>query len=59
MPSPTPLPRQQAKFGPALQGKPLINLRIPDNYPFQNPALVALLRARLAGYQGPEWATIG
>ena len=50
--------RLRAKFGPALRGKPLINLRIPDAYPFQDPALVALLWARLADYLGPEWAAI-
>ncbi len=50
--------RLRAKFGPELRGKPVINLRIPDNYPFQDPALVALLRARLAEYLGPDWADI-
>lgn len=44
--------RLRAKFGAALRGKPIINLRIPDNYPFQDPALVALLRERLQAYLG-------
>ncbi len=42
--------RLRAKFGEALRGKPVINLRIPDDYRFQDPALVALLRERLRDY---------
>ncbi|MGI4832524.1 MAG: low molecular weight protein tyrosine phosphatase family protein [Janthinobacterium lividum] len=33
--------RLRAKFGEALRGKPLINLRIPDEYRHGDPALVA------------------
>jgi predicted protein tyrosine phosphatase len=44
--------RLRAKFGEALRGKPIINLRIPDDYQFQDPALVALLRERLHDYLG-------
>lgn len=50
--------RLRAKFGPALQGKVLVNLRIPDNYPFQDPALVALLHERLRAYLSPDVANI-
>ena len=39
-----------AKFAEALAGKPVLNLRIPDDDPFNDPALVALLREQLAGY---------
>ena len=39
--------RLRARFGEALRGKLLINLRIPDQYQLQDPALVALLRERL------------
>lgn len=42
--------RLRAKFPGALAGKRLVNLRIPDNYPFQDAALVALLREKLADY---------
>lgn len=42
--------RLRAKFGAALRGKPLVNLRVPDDYQFQDPVLVALLRARLRDY---------
>jgi len=48
--------RLRAKFGPLLQGKPIINLRIPDEYQFQDPALVALLHERLRGYYGTDVA---
>jgi predicted protein tyrosine phosphatase len=50
--------RLRAKFGPELRGKPIINLRIPDNYPFEDPALVALLHERLAAYFGQPLAAI-
>ena len=40
--------RLREKFTAELTGKRLINLRIPDRYPFQDPALVDLLRQRLA-----------
>lgn len=42
--------RLRAKFGEALRGKPIINLRIPDDYLFQDSALVALLHERLRDY---------
>lgn len=48
--------RLRAKFGPALAGKQIINLRIPDNFPFQDPALVALLHERLHAYFGAALA---
>jgi predicted protein tyrosine phosphatase len=44
--------RLRAKFGTELHGKPIINLRIPDDYQFQDPALVTLLRERLQAYFG-------
>jgi predicted protein tyrosine phosphatase len=44
--------RLRAKFGPELRGKPVVNLRIPDDYRFEDPALVALLRERLHAYFG-------
>jgi predicted protein tyrosine phosphatase len=39
--------RLRAKFAPQLAGKTVICLRIPDDYQFQDPALLALLRERL------------
>ncbi|SMB99302.1 low molecular weight phosphotyrosine protein phosphatase [Hymenobacter roseosalivarius DSM 11622] len=39
--------RLRAKFAPQLAGKPVICLRIPDNYQFQDPMLQELLRERL------------
>ncbi len=42
--------RLRAKFADALAGKPVINLRIPDDYQFNDPALVKLLRDKLAEY---------
>ena len=39
--------RLRAKFAPQLAGKPVICLRIPDDYQFQDPALLTLLRERL------------
>jgi predicted protein tyrosine phosphatase len=46
--------RLQAKFKDELRGKPLVNLRIPDDYTFQDVALVELLRERLRGYFGTD-----
>ena len=40
--------RLREKFAAALGGKTVVVLRIPDKYPFQDPALVALLRQKLA-----------
>ena len=40
--------RLREKFATELTSKRLINLRIPDRYPFQAPTLVDLLRQRLA-----------
>lgn len=45
--------RLQVKFGEALRGKLLINLRIPDRYQHGDPALVARLCAQLRAYL--EW----
>ena len=46
--------RLRAKFGEELRGKPLVNLRIADDYRFGDPALVALLHERLYAYFGPQ-----
>lgn len=46
--------RLRAKFADELRGKPLINLRIPDDYQFQDTALVELLRQRLHEYFGHD-----
>ena len=46
--------RLHAKFAEALRGKPLLTLRIPDDYDFQDPALVALLKKRLAEALGHD-----
>lgn len=46
--------RLRAKFKDELRGKPLVNLRIPDNYQFQEAALVTLLRERLHAYFGHD-----
>jgi predicted protein tyrosine phosphatase len=46
--------RLRAKFGEALQGKPLVNLRIPDDYQRGDPALVARLQAQLHTYFGAD-----
>ena len=45
--------RLRAKFKDELRGKPVVNLRIPDDYQFQDAALVQLLRERLQAYFGP------
>jgi len=50
--------RLRAKFGQELRGKPVINLRIPDDYQFEDPALVALLHERLAAYFGQPLADL-
>jgi predicted protein tyrosine phosphatase len=46
--------RLRAKFAGELRGKALVNLRIPDDYQFQDAALVALLRERLHAYFGHD-----
>ena len=46
--------RLREKFAEALRGKPLLTLRIPDHYAFQDPALVALLKKRLAEALGHD-----
>jgi predicted protein tyrosine phosphatase len=38
------------RFADELGDKPLIVLRIPDDYPFMDPDLIELLRAELAAY---------
>ena len=50
--------RLHAKFGAELRGKLIVNLRIPDDYRFEDPALVALLHERLAVYFGQPLADI-
>ena len=42
--------RLREKFAEALNGEPIIVLRIPDKYPFQAPALVILLYQELAAH---------
>ncbi|GAB3857780.1 low molecular weight protein tyrosine phosphatase family protein [Hymenobacter terrigena] len=42
--------RLRKKFATELHGKTVVTLRIPDKYPFQDPALVALLREKLAAH---------
>lgn len=39
-----------ARFTEALGDKPLLVLRIPDDYEFMDPDLIALLRAELAAH---------
>jgi predicted protein tyrosine phosphatase len=46
--------RLREKFADELRGKALVVLRIPDKYPFQDPALVALLRQKLAEHIGAD-----
>ncbi|OON69270.1 low molecular weight protein tyrosine phosphatase family protein [Hymenobacter sp. CRA2] len=46
--------RLRDKFADALEGKPVICLRIPDKYQFQDPVLIELLRERLHAHLGPE-----
>jgi predicted protein tyrosine phosphatase len=38
------------RFPEELTGKPLVTLRIPDDYCFMDPRLIELLRAELATY---------
>jgi len=40
------------KFPEELAGKPLITLRIPDDYRFMDPELIELLRTELSGHLG-------
>jgi len=46
--------RLRAKFKEELRSKSLVNLRIPDDYQFQDAALVELLRERLHAYFGHD-----
>ena len=46
--------RLRAKVKDALRGKPLVTLRIPDDYQFKDAALVDLLRERLHAYFGHD-----
>jgi predicted protein tyrosine phosphatase len=46
--------RLRAKFADELRGRMVVNLRIPDNYQFQDAALVAVLRERLHAYFGHD-----
>lgn len=45
--------RVQEKFAHELADKQLVVLRIPDDYRFMDPALVAILRVELAEYLDP------
>lgn len=42
--------RLRERFPEEIAGKPLITLRIPDDYRFMDPALVELLRAELGAH---------
>ncbi len=42
--------RLRERFPDELAGKPLITLRIPDDYLFMDPALLELLRAELSAH---------
>ncbi|SDX61980.1 low molecular weight protein tyrosine phosphatase family protein [Hymenobacter psychrophilus] len=42
------------KFGPELEGKRVINLRIPDKFQLMSPLLVDLLRERLREHLAVE-----
>jgi predicted protein tyrosine phosphatase len=42
--------RLRERFTDELSGKPLVTLRIPDEYGFMDPALLDLLRAELAAH---------
>lgn len=42
--------RVEERFAEALADKPLIVLRIPDDFEFMDPALVELLRSELAAH---------
>ena len=42
--------RLREKFPEELSGKPLVTLRIPDDYEFMDPALLDLLRGELAAH---------
>lgn len=42
--------RVRDKFSAELGDKPLVVLRIPDDYEFMDPALVALLHSELAAH---------
>jgi len=42
--------RLRERFPDEITGKPLITLRIPDDYRFMDPALVDLLRTELASH---------
>jgi len=42
--------RVHERFTAELDDKPLITLRIPDDYEFMDPALIDLLRTELSGH---------
>lgn len=42
--------RLRASFPAELAGKRMITLRIPDDFPFMDPELVALLQTELSAY---------
>lgn len=43
----------QKRYRAALNGKNIVVLDIPDDYDFMDPALIALLRARMVRYLPP------
>ena len=42
--------RLRDRFAPAIKGKPLVTLRIPDDYNYMDPTLIELLRAELGAH---------
>jgi predicted protein tyrosine phosphatase len=42
--------RLRERFPEEIAGKPLVTLRIPDNFRFMDPALIDLLRTELAAH---------
>jgi predicted protein tyrosine phosphatase len=46
--------RLREKFAEEMRGKQLLTLRIPDNYAFQNPELVELLKKQLTKTLGHD-----
>jgi predicted protein tyrosine phosphatase len=42
--------RLRERFPEEITGKPVITLRIPDDYRFMDPALIELLRAELGAH---------
>jgi predicted protein tyrosine phosphatase len=42
--------RLRERFSEEIAGKPLVTLRIPDNYRFMDPELIELLRTELSAH---------